>query len=331
MSVSVIVSNFNGERFLPKLLETLRAQRNVTLEIIVVDRLSTDRSMEILRSHEDVIVVQAPPELGLVAGYHAGVSKATCSNLFFCNEDMWFEPDCLYLLERHISRERRIGISDPWQWNYQGDRIIHTGTHLVHKWDGGSVLPTWKFEQSPLIGSGEPTAMASAGAMMIDRTVYEELGGWDTSFFLDFEDADLCIRAWQRGWQCVSEPEAKVYHAVGISNTKVLKAAKTTVSRKRYVEGCSNCMIVAAKYFRWRSFLLTVFVRIEAFARDSVMCRFRLALFDAESIWLSMKRIPRVLEFRRCNQTWAASRPGEAFFLDPAFRPRIAKESAVSE
>jgi N-acetylglucosaminyl-diphospho-decaprenol L-rhamnosyltransferase len=331
MSVSVIVSNFNGERFLPKLLETLRVQRNVTMEIIVVDRFSTDRSMEILKAQPDVIVVQAPPELGLVAGYHTGVSKATCSNLFFCNEDMWFEPDCLYLLERHISRERRIGISDPWQWTYDGDKIIHMGTQLVHKWDGYSVLPSWKFEQTPLIGSGEPTAMACAGAMMVDRALYDELGGWDTSFFLDFEDADFCIRAWQRGWRCVSEPNAKVYHAVGMSNTKVLTAAKTTVSRKRYVWGASNCMIVAAKYFRWRSFLLTIFARLDRFARNTVKLRFRLARFDAESIWLSLKRIPQVLEFRRSNRTWAASRPGESYFRDPDFRTPMAEESAANE
>jgi len=40
--------------------------------------------------------------------------------------------------------------------------------------------------------------MACAGAMMVDRSVYDEIGGWDASFFLDYEDVDFCIRAWQR-------------------------------------------------------------------------------------------------------------------------------------
>ena len=38
MLISVIVSNFNGARYLPKLLESFRAQQGVTLEIIIVDR-----------------------------------------------------------------------------------------------------------------------------------------------------------------------------------------------------------------------------------------------------------------------------------------------------
>ena len=322
MSISVIANNFNGERFLPNLLSSLRAQRGVTLQIIVVDRHSTDKSLEILSWQSDITVLHAPPELGLVAGYAAGLTKAVSGNLFFCNEDMWFDHDCLYNLEKQISRERRIGIADPWEWDYQGVKVTHMGTQLKRKWDPGSVLPTWRFEQSPRIASGELTAMACAGAMMIDRSVYDEIGGWDTSFFLDYEDTDLCIRAWQRGWYCVTVPEAKVFHAVGMSNANILPAVRTTVGRRRYVWGSSNCIIVAAKYFRWRSVLLGVLARIDRFLRNSIKFRFKLAFLDLESLWLSIKRLPQALQFRRFNRAWSCNRPGEDFFLDPAFRPR---------
>jgi len=322
MSVSVIASNFNGERFLPRLLSSLRAQRGVTLEIIVVDRHSTDGSLELLSQESDIIVVQAPPELGLVAGYASGVRKATCENLFFCNEDMWFDPDCLHNLEKQISRERRIGIADPWQWDYQGAKVIHMGTQLVRHWDPRSVLPTWSFEQSPRILGSELTAMACAGAMMVDRSVYDEIGGWDASFFLDYEDVDFCIRAWQRGWRCVTVPEARVFHAVGMSNANVLSAVRTTVGRRRYVSASSNCIIVAAKYFRWRSVLLAVLARLDRFLRNSIKLRFKLAFLDLESLWLSINRLPYALQFRRSNRVWSSNRPGEGFFHDPAFRPR---------
>src|SRR5260370_20112835 len=163
MSVSIIVNNFNGKRFLPKLLSSLRAQRGVTLEIIVVDRHSTDGSLELLNREPDIIVVQAPPELGLVAGYASGVPRAACENLFFCNEDMWFDPDCLHNLEKLISRERRIGIADPWQWDCQGAKVIHMGTQLVRHWDPRSGRPPWSFEQSTRILAAELTTMDSAG------------------------------------------------------------------------------------------------------------------------------------------------------------------------
>src|SRR5262249_51698793 len=133
MSVSVVISNFNGARFLPRLLETLREQRGVALEIIVVDRHSKDDSLQILAAHPEVVVVHEPPETGLVAGYTAGARRARFEHLFFCNEDMWFDPDCLRLLEERIDLGQRIGAADPWQWTYDGVHWIHGGTRFQRR------------------------------------------------------------------------------------------------------------------------------------------------------------------------------------------------------
>src|SRR4051812_36250416 len=99
MATSVIVSNFNGGKYLSRLLETLESQQGVTLEIIVVDRYSTDDSPEILKRYATVKVVKEAPESGLVAGYAVGASYACHEHLFFCNEDMWIGQDCLQRLE----------------------------------------------------------------------------------------------------------------------------------------------------------------------------------------------------------------------------------------
>jgi hypothetical protein len=90
---------------------------------------------------------------------------------------------------------------------------------------------------------------------------------------------------------------------------------------------------VAAKYFRWRSVLLPVMARVDRLLRNSIKFRFKLALLDLESLWLSIKRFPQALEFRRSNRVWSLRRPGEDFFLDPAFRPRttIIREEASTK
>jgi GT2 family glycosyltransferase len=97
--ISVIVSNFNGLRFLPRLLESLRAQRGVESEIIIVDRLSTDGSGEYLASQPDVRVLSERPETGLVSGYATGATVARGELLFFCNEDM-----CLRVGKKSLER-----------------------------------------------------------------------------------------------------------------------------------------------------------------------------------------------------------------------------------
>src|ERR1051325_5978800 len=191
MSVSVIVSNFNGARWLPRLLDSLERQRNVTLEIIVVDRNSTDESSKILANRRGIRLIQEAPESGLAAGYRAGAEIARHGHLFFCNEDMWFGEECLAELEANIDLSRRIACADPWQWSYDGSHLIHSGAQIECAWNRGSPHPWRPFRENPWLPDGAMIACACAGAMMIHRVAYDEIGGWVASFFLDHEDTDL--------------------------------------------------------------------------------------------------------------------------------------------
>ena len=125
--ISVVVNNFNGMRYLPRALETLAAQQAVGFEIIVVDRQSTDGSPAYLATRPGINVLSEPAAAGLAAGYAAGAAVARGDHLFFCNEDMWFDPDCLRLLEERIELRKRIGSADPWQWTYDERVLIHGG------------------------------------------------------------------------------------------------------------------------------------------------------------------------------------------------------------
>ena len=192
MAVSVIVSNLNGEAFLPRLLETLLAQRGVTAEIIIVDRHSKDGSAAILAKHPQVKVVTEPPETGLVSGYHRGYQAAQHEHLFFINEDMWFDADCLRLLEERIDLSKRIAAADPWQWSYDEKRWIHGVTRFRKvKWAINGIHPFYDNDYNVNLPAGTPVPWPCAGGFMMHRKAYEELGGWDTSFFLDNEDANM--------------------------------------------------------------------------------------------------------------------------------------------
>jgi len=64
--------------------------------------------------------------------------------------------------------------------------------------------------------AGEPTLTevfgTSAGAALYRREMLEETGGFDESFVVYLEDADLAWRARAQGWRCVYEPQAVVHH-----------------------------------------------------------------------------------------------------------------------
>ena len=249
MNVSVVISNFNGNRFLPKLLGTLRSQNGGVPEIIVVDRNSTDGSVDYLAAQHDVKVVEHPPQAGLVSGYATGYQVATRDHLYFCNEDMWVDNHCLKLLESAIDLAGRVAVADPWQWTYDGTRWIHGVTRFrATSWSWNSPYPFREAEFcAPASGSLE-IPYPCAGAFMIHRAAFEDIGGWDTRFFLDHEDIDLGLRLWKAGWKSVAVPNAKVYHEVGASNAQVLNGGKQRVSEKRYISGRANLMMIQFKH-----------------------------------------------------------------------------------
>lgn len=319
MPVSVIVSSFNGALYLPRLLESLEKQNGVTLEIIVVDRESSDGSAEILARHPDVRVITVPPEAGLVAGYSAAVPLARHDKLFFCNEDMWFDPDCVALLESHIDLSRKVACADPWQWSYDGSRCFCRGAQVRRRWNRGSPHPFYDLACNDQLPAGSITACACAGAMMVHRFAYEDVGGWDRTFFLDHEDTDFTIRLWQAGWHSVVVPEAKVYHAVGASNDKVIPRGKVAVSKRRYVLGASNQAIIAWKLFSPRLFFLPLLPWLERFSKNLATGRWRLAGWDLLTVKSALSRIPEIARFRRRNRLASKARPGEDFFREPTF------------
>lgn len=316
--ISVIVSNFNGARFLPRLLDTLLAQNGVTTEIIVVDRQSTDASGEILTRFPGVRVISEPPETGLVAGYHAGTQIAAGELLFFCNEDMWFDPDCLRLLANEINLDRRIAAADPWQWTYDGTEWIHGGTLFRPAlWAINSPHPRFAANFTVDLPAGATVPFACAGAVLIHRDVYREVGGWDTSFFLDSEDVDLFLRAWQRGWKATHVPAAKVYHAVNASNSQTLTRLNMSVSRRRYVSQRANLTAIALKCFSWRALPAALLVWPAVFLNNLLKGRWRFVGGDFAVLRELARRWPAIRTFRKANSAYISHLPGERFFCAP--------------
>jgi GT2 family glycosyltransferase len=324
VSISVIVSNLNGQHFLPRLLQSLQAQKDVKLEIVVVDRHSHDDSLDILSAYPQVRVLSEPPESGLVSGYAAGAMVARHEHLFFCNEDMWFDERCLSALEERLSIAKRVGAADAWQWTYDGRHLIHGGVRFrPFRWDVFSPLP-WRMQHNmEELPSGAVIPFGCAGAVLIHRQMYDELGGWDREFFLDYEDMDFFLRGWQRGWHCVTVPEAKVYHAVSASNVHYLANVKQTVSHRRYISARSNECMIGIKTFSGSMLHLPFLVWLSVFVFNLKHAQFRRARWDLSAFAQIVRRVPSALRFRRQNRRWGRTRPGEQFFTADAFNAAV--------
>jgi len=210
--VSVIIPNWNGAKWLPDCLDSLKGQGYRDFETIVVDNGSVDGSVELLaRQYPWVKVVENATNLGFAGGMNAGFAAAQGELLVALNNDTEVAPDWLQLLVDAMAQAPEAGSAASQLMDFHdrdvidslGDGFLPIG--LSFKIGAGRRLSEQRLRprlvQSPC-----------AAAAVYRRAMLAEIGLYDEDFFAYMEDIDLGLRAQMAGYSCISVPEAKVFH-----------------------------------------------------------------------------------------------------------------------
>ncbi len=108
---SVVIPNWNGVRYLPTCLDSLRSQRLGDFEIIVVDNASTDGSRELLaRDYPEVRLLALQSNRGFTGACNAGIRVAQGAIVVLLNNDTEAAPDWLAEVEAAFQRHSDAGI-----------------------------------------------------------------------------------------------------------------------------------------------------------------------------------------------------------------------------
>lgn len=209
--VSVVVVTWNGRHHLDACLSGLRAQVGVAFEVVLVDNGSSDGTVEFVRGRfPEVRVVALPRNVGFAGGSNAGAREARGRYLAFLNNDTIPEPAWLRRLldgldERAgfaLTTARIVYMHDPSVIDSAGDGLL--------RW-GGAFKRLHGAPASLAAESGEVFGICGA-ACLLPRAVFDELGGFDETFFASHEDVDLSYRARLRGYRCRYVADAVVRH-----------------------------------------------------------------------------------------------------------------------
>jgi GT2 family glycosyltransferase len=237
---AVVVGNHQGELVLPDCLESLSEQTLSPAEVLVVDGGSTDGS-ESVAARYGARFIRAP-NLGLGHLYNTGAQATECELVLLCNNDVAFDASCLELLTAALSDEPNGFAADPTQLAWDGGGVIHARTtirrgSLLHEY-----IPGLHLEHDVSAGETVPTVSAHGAAMLVRRSKLLDLGGFDESFFMEWEDLDLCWRAWARGWASVYVPDARLRHHVGAVTTGSLRRRRESSSHHNLVRYALKCL-----------------------------------------------------------------------------------------
>lgn len=228
----VVVTYFSGPS-LDRFLDTLAAATVRPYEVIVADNGSTDGAPQRAAGRTDVTLLHTGGNLGYGRAANMGAAKGGGDWLVVANPDVVWEPGTLDTMLGAAERWPRAGAFGPAIRT--GDGALYPSARALPSLGRGigHALCGWWWPSNPWTAAYRrergtpkegPAGWLSGSCMLLRRSVFEEVQGFDPAYFMYFEDIDLCERIGHAGWQCVYVPTAVVTHEGGHS-TKLASAA----------------------------------------------------------------------------------------------------------
>lgn len=217
--VTLVIVNWNGERFLDRCLSAVLAQTVIPNEVILVDNASSDASLDIVRCYPSVRVLAQNQNLGFARGNNLAIEAAAAESewIALLNPDAFPDP---HWLEALLSAARDHPVFDVF-----GSKLVKAADLAVLDGVGDAYHMSglvWRTGHGvPVVSFSEQTQeifSPCAAAVLYRRSALLDVGGFDEDFFCYVEDVDLGFRLRLTGHKAMYVPDAVVHH-VGSATT----------------------------------------------------------------------------------------------------------------
>lgn len=228
--VSIILVNYNGaDVVLDCLRSLLQFLHAVPYEIIVVDHASTDGSAALIaKQFPAVNLIKQAENRGFGAGNNVGAKNARGEFLFLLNTDTLLTNDVLPTLVRLIKEHPEVGIIGTKLLNADGSLQLSVAAEISFAGEYKTLRQLQQYNSqhgresiAHKFDHAQTVDIVIGAAFFIRKSLFETLNGFDETFFMYFEESDLCQRARDRGWQVLYAPDVSIIHLGGYSVSKV--------------------------------------------------------------------------------------------------------------
>lgn len=245
MDVAVVIPNFDGERWLPGVLESVAAQTLAPAEVVVVDDASTDGSLPLLRERFPHVRVLARAENGgFASAANTGIAAVSADAVALLNTDVVLAPDWLERAAAALGAASDAAAVATKMVDLERPDLLYDAGDVLRR--DGACEQRGRFERDAGVYDvpGEVFS-ACAGAALYRRTAVLAAGGFEERFGTYLEDVDLGLRLRLAGWTCRWEPRAVARHAGGGSTGALHHGPGAWVER--------NTLLLVARTFpaRW--------------------------------------------------------------------------------
>lgn len=202
LSISVIIPIYNNAKTLRPLLDSLRMQTEKPHEVIVVDDCSTDESLSIVASHEDVRIVRLEQNSGPAAARNRGAKSATGEVLFFLDSDVVLPVSAVQIVRKTFIERPTIHAINGVMEKEPLNPNCFTRYKAMTEYTWGQNIPDWD-DSSRCIN-------ARVGA--VRRSSFFDIGGFNEGYKKpSVEDHEFGLRFAQK-YRITLCKELTAYH-----------------------------------------------------------------------------------------------------------------------
>jgi GT2 family glycosyltransferase len=230
--IAVAIVNYNTREHLRACLATVQSEARS--ETVVIDNASSDGSAEmVLAEYPWVTLHTNKTNHGYGAAANQAMASCTAEYVLLLNSDTLLQAGALMALSGYLDLHPHAAIIGPRLVGPDGTlqascypfpaplntflenstmaislgRLIRRYLPLLRN----SYLRTWPHNAARVV------PWLKGAALAIRRPAFEAVGGFDETYFMYFEDADLCYRLTAAGWQIHFTPATTVVHVGGAS------------------------------------------------------------------------------------------------------------------
>ncbi|WP_150306939.1 glycosyltransferase family 2 protein [Planctomonas psychrotolerans] len=255
-AVAIVTVSYNSGRYLAEFLASTYAASTGSTRVVVADNASRDEA-EARRITEAAGAIFLP--MGSNRGYGYAVNRAVetlppaVEWVLISNPDVVLEPGSVDELLRVGAAEPTVGavgpaIQEPDGEYYPSARQLPSLRNGLGHALFANIWPsnpwTRRYRREGQHDAVRSTGWLSGACVLVRRSLFDALGGFDEEYFMYFEDVDLGFRITRAGYRNLYQPAARVMH-VGAH------ATRESSDQMRRAHHRSAYRFLALKYSGW--------------------------------------------------------------------------------
>ena len=258
--IAVVILNWNGVRLLEQFLPSVMSY-SPEATIYLADNASTDSSIEFVKTnYPDIKIIQNEGNFGYAQGYNVALKYV--EEPYFCllNSDVEVTENWLKPILEIFEKEKNIAIIQPKILDFKNKSLFEyagAAGGFIDKYGypycRGRIFETVEKDNGQYDDFSE-IFWASGACFFIRKEVFNQLGGFDESFFAHQEEIDLCWRSKNAGYKTYYTFQSIIYH-VGGATLKESNPKKTFLNFR-------NSLLILVKNLPEGKILPIIFTRL---------------------------------------------------------------------